>query len=160
MEQEQFGKIIKKLRIKNNLTQKEFAEKLGVTYQAVSKWENGKNMPDIMLLKEISNIFNVNIEELLTGKKKNDNRNILIIGLILLFCIIILFVFIITKNNTDFEFKTITSSCDEFTLTGSAAYNDKKTSIYISLLFVIYMKIIKILRLRLDHVVIVTSNKH
>lgn len=132
MEQEQFAKIIKELRIKNNLTQKEFAEKLGVTYQAVSKWENGKNMPDITLLKEISNILNVNIEELLTGKKKNNNRNIWIIGLSILLIIIIVFLLIISYNNSDFEFKTITSSCDEFTLTGSAAYNANKTSIYIS----------------------------
>lgn len=132
MEQEQFAKIIKELRIKNNLTQKEFAEKLGVTYQAVSKWENGKNMPDIMLLKEISNIFKVDIEELLTGKRKQNNIKVWIIGLILLFIIIVLFVFIIAKNSSDFEFKTITSSCDEFTLTGSAAYNSNKTSIYIS----------------------------
>ena len=131
-EQEQFSKIIKNLRIKNNLTQKEFAEKLGVTYQAISKWENGKNMPDIMLLKEISNIFNVNIDELLTGKKKNNNRNIWIMGLSLLLVIIIVFVFIISSNNSDFEFKTITSSCEEFSLTGSAAYNKEKTSIYIS----------------------------
>lgn len=132
MEQEQFSKIIKDLRIKNNLTQKEFAEKLGVTYQAVSKWENGKNMPDIMLLKEISNIFRVDIDELLTGKKKSNNINIWIIGLSLLLVIIIVFVGIIANNNSDFEFKTITSSCDEFTLTGSAAYNKEKTSIYIS----------------------------
>ena len=131
-EQEQFSKIIKNLRIKNNLTQKEFAEKLGVTYQAVSKWENGKNMPDILLLREISNIFNINIDELLTGKKKNNNRNIWIMGLSLLLVIIIVFVFIISSNNSDFEFKTITSSCEEFSLTGSAAYNKEKTSIYIS----------------------------
>ena len=132
MEQEQFSKIIKKLRIKNNLTQKEFADKLGVTYQAVSKWENGKNMPDILLLKEISNIFKIDIDELLTGKKKNNNRNIWIMGLSLLLLIIIVFVFIIYSNNSDFEFKTITSSCEEFSLTGSAAYNKEKTSIYIS----------------------------
>ena len=131
-EQEQFSKIIKKLRIKNNLTQKEFAEKLGVTYQAVSKWENGKNMPDILLLREISNIFNINMDELLTGKKKNNNRNIWIMGFSLLLVIIIVFVFIISSNNSDFEFKTITSSCEEFSLTGSAAYNKEKTSIYIS----------------------------
>lgn len=131
-EQEQFSKIIKNLRIENNLTQKEFAEKLGVTYQAVSKWENGKNMPDILLLREISDIFNINIDELLTGKKKNNNRNIWIMGLTLLLVIIIVFVFIISSNNSDFEFKTITSSCEEFSLTGSAAYNKEKTSIYIS----------------------------
>lgn len=132
IKEEQFSKIIKDLRIKNNLTQKEFAEKLGVTYQAVSKWENGRNMPDIMLIKEISNIFNVDIDELLTGKKKKNNINIWIFGLSTLLIMIIVFTVIITKNNSNFEFKTITSSCDEFTLTGSAAYNSSKTSIYIS----------------------------
>ena len=50
MDQEKIGKFIKDLRIKNNLTQKEFADKYNVTYQAVSKWENGKNMPDLSLL--------------------------------------------------------------------------------------------------------------
>lgn len=133
MNEEQFAKKIKDLRIKNNLTQKEFADKLGVTYQAVSKWENGKNMPDIILLKEISKIFNVDIDELLTGKKKdNKNFNIWIMGISLLIIIIVIFVAIIINNSSNFEFKTITSNCDEFTLTGSAAYNDKKTSIYIS----------------------------
>ena len=41
MDQEKIGKLIKVIRKKNNLTQAEFAEKYGVTYQAVSKWENG-----------------------------------------------------------------------------------------------------------------------
>lgn len=132
MNQEQFSKTIKNLRIKNNLTQKEFADKLGVTYQAVSKWETGKNMPDIILLKEISNIFNVDINELLTGKKKNNNIKIWVIGISLLLLIIIIFILIISNSNSNFEFKTITSDCDEFTITGSAAYNEKKTSIYIS----------------------------
>ena len=62
MEQEKIGKFIKKLRKENNLTQKDLADKYGVTYQAVSKWETGKNIPDISLLKEISKDFNVNIE--------------------------------------------------------------------------------------------------
>ena len=65
MDQEKIGKLIKEIRKKNNLTQAEFAEKYGVTYQAVSKWENGKNIPDVSLLKEISKDFNVNIEDLL-----------------------------------------------------------------------------------------------
>jgi transcriptional regulator with XRE-family HTH domain len=134
MNSEQFAKTIKELRIKNNLTQKEFANKLGVTYQAVSKWENGKNMPDILLLKEISFLFNMDIDELLTGKKKKHNKNLMIwfVGLLLLLIIVIIFVVIITNNNSNFEFKTITSNCDDFSITGSAAYNDKKTAIYIS----------------------------
>ena len=45
MDQEKIGKFIKEIRIKNNLTQKDLAEKYGVTYQAVSKWENGKCLP-------------------------------------------------------------------------------------------------------------------
>ena len=82
MEQEKIGKFIKKLRKENNLTQKDLADKYGVTYQAVSKWETGKNIPDISLLKEISKDFNVNIEDLLEGKetkkrKTNINKKIL-----------------------------------------------------------------------------------
>lgn len=134
MNPEQFGKTIKELRMKNNLTQKAFADKLGVTYQAVSKWETGKNMPDIILLKEISTLFNIDIDELLTGQKKKNTKNtkIWIMGLTLLLITIIIFVSIIANNNSHFEFKTLTSSCEEFTLTGSAAYNEDKTSIYIS----------------------------
>ena len=81
MEQEKIGKFIKKLRKENNLTQKDLADKLGVTYQAVSKWENGKNIPDIMILKQISKEFNVNIDDLLEGRhtKKKFNYKILFI---------------------------------------------------------------------------------
>lgn len=133
MNSDQFGKTIKALRKKNNLTQKEFADKLGVTYQAVSKWENGKNMPDILLIKEISLLLNVDIDELLTGKKKVKNTKVWPIIFLLLLIIIIIFIAIVTKNkDSNFEFKKISSSCEEFTLTGSAAYNEEKTSIYIS----------------------------
>ena len=59
MDQERIGNFIKKIRVDNNLTQRELADKLGVTYQAVSKWENGKNIPDIQTLKQISKEFNI-----------------------------------------------------------------------------------------------------
>ena len=45
MNQENIGKYIKKLRKENNLSQEKLADKLGVTYQAVSKWERGLNLP-------------------------------------------------------------------------------------------------------------------
>ena len=49
MNQEKIGEFIKKLRQDNNLTQKDLANKYNVTYQAVSKWERGLNIPDISL---------------------------------------------------------------------------------------------------------------
>ena len=51
MNQENIGKYIKKLRKENNLSQEKLADKLGVTYQAVSKWERGLNLPDMTTLK-------------------------------------------------------------------------------------------------------------
>mgnify|MGYP003420958312 CR=1 FL=1 len=73
MSQEDFGKLIKKIRQENNLTQKDLAEKYNVTYQAVSKWENSKNMPDISLIKQISNDFNISIDDMIDGKYKTQN---------------------------------------------------------------------------------------
>ncbi len=136
MDQEKIGKIIKQLRKENNLTQKDLADKYGVTYQAVSKWETGKNIPDISLLKQISKDFNLNIEDLLEGRKQKNNKlnkKVLISILIIVITILIITIpLIIIKNNHSFEFKTLTSSCSSFKITGSIAYNDKKSSIYIS----------------------------
>ena len=61
MNQEKISAFIKKVRAKDKLSQEKFGEKYGVTYQAVSKWENGKNIPDIAILKEICNDYNVDI---------------------------------------------------------------------------------------------------
>ena len=58
------GNNIKLLRQQRNLTQEQIAEKLGVSYQAVSKWENNANTPDIALLPEIASIFGVSIDAL------------------------------------------------------------------------------------------------
>ena len=74
MNQEKIGKLIKEIREKNHLTQGELADKLGVTYQAVSKWENGKNIPDIAILKRISELYDVDINTLLDLKKEKKKR--------------------------------------------------------------------------------------
>lgn len=133
MNQEKIGNFIKEIRVKNNLTQKELADKLGVTYQAVSKWENGKNIPDISILKEISNIFNVDIDEIINGEiKEKKNKRKLLYVLFLIIIIIGVIVFFFLNHDHNFEFKTLTSNCSEFDLTGSMAYNKDKTSIYIS----------------------------
>ena len=138
MDQEKIGKFIKQIRQDNNLTQKDLADKLGVTYQAVSKWENGKNVPDIATLKEISKLFNTNIDEILDGEKKTINNNLFknnIYPLMLILILVILLVIgtvIYSNNHSDFEFKTISSKCKDFKINGSAAYNKDKASIYIS----------------------------
>ena len=83
MEQEKIGKFIKKLRKENNLTQKDLADKYGVTYQAVSKWETAKNIPDIAILKQMCEDYNLNLDELLEGeRKKKKSKKILLISLI------------------------------------------------------------------------------
>ena len=130
MKQDNIGKIIKELRIKNNLSQKEFADKFGVTYQAVSKWENNKNIPDLTILNEICSEFNISLDEILNNKNKKKNNKLIYIILIIIFVVIgVIFIFF---NKDSFEFKTITTSCSEFSVTGSMAYSKDKSSIYIS----------------------------
>ena len=62
--------ILKKIRTKNNLTQDEMAERLFVTRQAVSRWENGDTTPNTEILKEISKKFDVSINTLLGSPRK------------------------------------------------------------------------------------------
>lgn len=134
MDQERIGKFIKEIRTKNNLSQNEFAKKYGVTYQAVSKWENGKNMPDIQILKQICSDYNLSIEELLNAEEKNKKKKIIpyiTISLIILISLITGIILLNKKEDT-FKFKTLSSTTEYFKLTGSIAYNQDKTSIYIS----------------------------
>lgn len=131
MDQERIGKLIKEIRKKNNLTQKQLADKYGVTYQAVSKWENGKNIPDISLIKEMSKDFNVSLEELLNGEYSKRKRKIGI-SIICIFLVILGFFFLFFHDDKDFEFKTISSSCSNFTISGSLSYSNSKSAIYIT----------------------------
>ena len=62
--QENIGAKIAELRREHNMKQDELADMLGVTPQAVSKWENGASMPDISLLPKIAQIFGVTIDDL------------------------------------------------------------------------------------------------
>ena len=57
--------IIRSIREKNNLTQEQFAERVHVTRQAVSRWENGETLPDTEQLKTLSRVFGVSINTLL-----------------------------------------------------------------------------------------------
>ncbi len=137
MNQELIGKTIKEIRKKENLSQQKFAEKYGVTYQAVSKWENGKNIPDITIIKEICKDYNLDLNDFLDTKIKkkfNNKFKYIIIGIIILTIFTLILSFYITQrqSNNNFEFKTLSSNCTDFNLYGSIAYNDSKSSIYIS----------------------------
>ena len=71
-----FGNLLYELRNKANLTQDELAKKLGITNKAVSKWENGKAKPTTDILKKLSILFNIPIENLLQIKEVENKKNI------------------------------------------------------------------------------------
>lgn len=79
MNQEKIGKFIANLRKEKNMTQQELAEKINVTDRAISHWENGRRLPDISLLKELGDVFNVTIDEIINGERitEKDQKKLL-----------------------------------------------------------------------------------
>lgn len=69
MNQEKTGKFISELRKGKNMTQRELADKIGVTDRAISKWENGRGMPDLSLMEPLCNELGISVNELLSGEK-------------------------------------------------------------------------------------------
>lgn len=69
MDQIKTGKFIAEMRKANNLTQKQLAEKLGISDKAVSKWECGKSMPDNAILLNLCEVLDINVNELLSGER-------------------------------------------------------------------------------------------
>lgn len=141
MDPKKIGNLIYKLRTKNNLTQKELADKLSVTSQAISKWENGRGIPDIELLQKLSEIFNIDIAELLAGrinkKRKISNEKKMIIGItigiVLLLSLLLTVKFLKPDSKVeDFKISKLASDNDSFHIKGIIAYNHNKKSIYIS----------------------------
>ena len=75
MNQEKIGKFISELRKKKNMTQLDLANKLGVTDRAISKWENGRGLPDLSLLKPLCEELNISINEsLILGFKRFPSK--------------------------------------------------------------------------------------
>ena len=72
----QLGRRIKELRKTRNITQQDLAEMLGVSYQAISRWENNITSPDITALPVLANIFNVTVDYLL-DVNINENTQII-----------------------------------------------------------------------------------
>lgn len=72
MNQKKIGSFLKELRKEKGITQEEFAENLNVSGRTVSRWETGVNMPDISLLVDIAEFFNVSIPEIINGERKSE----------------------------------------------------------------------------------------
>lgn len=75
MDQKKIGKFLKGLRNEKSITQEQFAEHLGVSNRTISRWETGSNMPDISLLVEIAEYFEVDILEIINGERKSEKMN-------------------------------------------------------------------------------------
>ena len=74
MNQIKIGKFIAECRKKNNLTQMQLAEKLNITDRAISKWENGKGMPDSAIMLDLCNELKISVNELLSGEVLEMNN--------------------------------------------------------------------------------------
>lgn len=72
MEQKKIGAFLKMLRNEKNLTQEQLAEKFYVSNRTVSRWETGSNMPDLSVLVELADFYDVDIKEILNGERKSE----------------------------------------------------------------------------------------
>lgn len=75
MNQQKIGNFFKELRKQKGLTQEQIADKFNVSNRTVSRWENGNNMPDLDILIEISDYYEVDLRELLDGERKSEKMN-------------------------------------------------------------------------------------
>ncbi|MGO1371326.1 MAG: helix-turn-helix domain-containing protein [Senegalia sp. (in: firmicutes)] len=105
MEEKNFGDKIKLLRNKNKMTQEDLAKELNVTRQAISNWERGITIPDINMINNISRIFSITIDEIITGETKKIQKKferkssfILYISSIILFILNIVISTVIYKE--------------------------------------------------------------
>ena len=69
------GKLILRLRKENGMTQKQVADRMNISDKTISKWERGLGLPDVSLLSGLSEIFGINVERLLSGDLKPDDKD-------------------------------------------------------------------------------------
>lgn len=71
MDQQKIGCFLRELRNEKGLTQEQLAEKFNISNRSISRWENGKNMPDISLLVDIADFYDVDVREIIDGERKS-----------------------------------------------------------------------------------------
>ena len=152
MNQNKIGELIEKLRKEKNLTQRELADILGVSNTAISKWENGNNLPDITMLEPLSQALDIDVLDLIKAQsntypdntsKKNKmlKKNILkIIHFLLVILTIIGITNFITYKTTNSKIKHISSTeveiyrirgkDENLSIDGYLIFNDKESIIF------------------------------
>ena len=75
MDQKKFGSFLRELRKEKRLTQEQLAERFGVTSRSVSRWETGSNMPDLSILVELADFYDVDIRDIIDGERKGEDMN-------------------------------------------------------------------------------------
>ena len=75
MDQKKTGLFLRELRKEKQLTQEQLAERFGVTNRSVSRWETGSNMPDLSILVELADFYDVDIRDIIDGERKGEDMN-------------------------------------------------------------------------------------
>lgn len=75
MDQKKSGSFLRELRKEKQLTQEQLAERFGVTSRSVSRWETDSNMPDLSILVELADFYDVDIRDIIDGERKGEDMN-------------------------------------------------------------------------------------
>ena len=75
MDQKKTGSFLRDLRKEKQLTQEQLAERFGVTNRSVSRWETGSNMPELSILVELADFYDVDIRDIIDGERKGEDMN-------------------------------------------------------------------------------------
>lgn len=75
MDQKKVGSFLRELRKEKQLTQEQLAERFGETNRSVSRWETGSNMPDLSILVELADFYDVDIRDIIDGERKGEDMN-------------------------------------------------------------------------------------
>ena len=75
MDQIKIGNFLKELRKEHNLSQEQLADKFNISSRSVSRWENGNTMPDISMMIELADFYDIDIRDLLRGERKSEKMD-------------------------------------------------------------------------------------
>ena len=75
MDQQKIGEFLKELRKEKGITQEQLADKLFVSRRTVSRWETGSNMPDLDVLVELADLYEVDLRDIFNGQRRDQNMD-------------------------------------------------------------------------------------